>query len=389
MKMKNIVLLGSTGSVGKSVLEVVRSFPGKFRVTAIASGSNVKELLSQAAEFRPGKVIIGSEDLFGDVKRGVPPGTEVLAGDEGLIEAVSAVHCDIVFMAISGTAALKPLVAALDAGRTVALASKEPVVSAGSIIRAMVDSGKGSILPVDSEHSAVMQCLEGRKVSDVRTLYITGSGGSLRNTEENEFPGLSVEQVLAHPKWDMGRKITVDSATLMNKGLEVIEARWLFDIAPERIKVVIHPEALVHSLVEFVDGTVTASLFCPDMRFPVLRALAHPDIVESALPRVDLVGAGSLTFSEPDMKKFPALALAYDALSRGRTFPAALNAANEKAVGMFLDGGIKFIDIVPTVEKVLERHTPVANPKLQDILDAEKWAKEEVTRNVSRVARHD
>ena len=284
-------------------------------------------------------------------------------------------------MAIAGTAALKPLIAGLKKGRTVALASKEPVVSAGMIIKEVVGDDMSRILPVDSEHSAIMQCLAGRSSEEVWTLYITGSGGSLKDKDEKDFDSLSVDQVLDHPKWSMGRKITVDSATLMNKGLEVIEAHWLFGVPPEKIKVVIHPEAIVHSMVEFIDGTISAGMFCPDMRFPILRALLHPDILESSLPRVDFGVVNALTFCEPDTSKFPALPLAYGALETGGTMPAVLNSANEVAVGLFLEGRIRFPDIIRKVHSVMERHSVVGDPSLDDIIEAERWASEEVLKN--------
>jgi len=272
--MKEIVLLGSTGSVGKSVLDVVRRHPEKFRIKGISSNENVADLLLQAEEFNPDVVGVGNESCYPELQKSWSGKGKILAGEKGLREMAGDVSADIVFMAISGTAALLPLVEALKKGRTVALASKEPVVSAGMLLRNIQKEFSANIIPVDSEHSAIMQCMSGRKSGEVRTLYITGSGGSLKDKKAEEFDSLTVEEILDHPKWDMGPKITVDSATLMNKGLEVIEARWLFDISPDKIKVIIHPQAMIHSMVEFIDGTVSASLFCPDMRFPVLKALS-------------------------------------------------------------------------------------------------------------------
>ena len=378
--MKNIVLLGSTGSVGRNVLDVVRHYPDLFRVRAISSNANVSALAEQAREFKPDTVAVGSEGLYTELKQKLPEGIKTAAGPGSLEEMASGGDADIIFIAISGTAALRPLVAALRAGRTVALASKEPVVSAGAILRKLAEENRALILPVDSEHSAVMQCLAGRSVSDVRTLYITGSGGPLRSTRPEEFDSLSIERILDHPKWKMGPKITVDSATLMNKGLEAIEARWLFDIVPEKIKIVIHPEAVIHSMVEFLDGTMTAGMFSPDMRFPILKALSHPDIIASSFPRVDFSRTKELSFYEPDRRKFPALDLAFAALGAGGTMPAVLNGANETAVKLYLEGRIAFRDIVTMVGDVMASHAAVKDPTLDEVILSEKWASEEVLR---------
>ncbi|RKY43264.1 MAG: 1-deoxy-D-xylulose-5-phosphate reductoisomerase [Candidatus Makaraimicrobium thalassicum] len=377
--MKDIILFGSTGSVGRNVLDVVRHYPGRFRVRAISSNENVSLLVEQAEEFKPAVVAIGNERFYPGLKDRVA-GPRVYSGAESLERLAAEEPADIVFMAISGTQALKPLVTALNRGRTVALASKEPVVSAGMIIKRLTEENSSRILPVDSEHSAVMQCLAGRSSEDVRTLYITGSGGPLRDRKREEFDSLSIDQILDHPKWDMGRKITVDSATLMNKGLEVIEARWLFDVPPERIKVVIHPEAIIHSMVEFIDGTISAGLFRPDMRFPILRALSFPAVIESDFPRVNFSVINGLSFSEPDTDRFPALEAAFEALRAGGTMPAVLNGSNEAAVKLFLEEKIRFTDIGRIVKKVVEKHSKVNDPSLEDIIASEKWSAEEVLR---------
>ncbi|MFH1877823.1 MAG: 1-deoxy-D-xylulose-5-phosphate reductoisomerase [Candidatus Omnitrophota bacterium] len=379
--MKEIILLGSTGSVGRNVLDIVRRYPDRFRVKAISTKENAAELISQAEEFSPDIAAIADKSFYPALKKKLPAGIKALAGPESIEYLAGVENCDIVFMAISGTAALKPLIAALKAGRQVALASKEPVVSAGKIIRDIIDSNaSSSVIPVDSEHSAIMQCLAGRRSGDVRTLYITGTGGSLKDEKKEGFDGLSIERILTHPKWNMGKKITVDSATLMNKGLEVIEARWLFDVPPEKIKVIIHPEAVIHSMVEFLDGTISASLFCPDMRFPILRALSFPRIISSDLPRVDFMKIKGLTFMDPDTEKFPALDLAFRCLKEGGTLPAVLNAANETAVELFLGGRIKFTDIVRAAEKITSKHKKIKDPLLEDIISSERWASEEVLR---------
>lgn len=376
--MKDIILLGSTGSVGKNVLDVVSRYPGRFRVKALSTYRNINGILEQAVRFHPQVIACADEELLPELKKRAPQGVRVLAGPRAVEKLASEEEADIVFMAISGTASLVPLMGAVKNGRTVALASKEPIVSAGNLISETASKTSARILPVDSEHSAVAQCIEGRPKGDIGTIYITGSGGSLLGRRAEDFDKLSVREVLSHPKWDMGPKITVDSATLMNKGLEVIEARWLFDVAPEKIKVVIHPEAVVHSMVEFVDGTVTAVMFSPDMRFPILRALTYPETVESAFPRLDFGALGKLTFSEPDHARFPALSMAYEALRSGGTCPAVLNGSNESAVGLFLKGKILFTDITRLTREVLSRHSVKTNPTLDDIMWAEEWAKEEV-----------
>ena len=379
--MKNIVLLGSTGSVGKNVLDVIRNYPDKFRISALSAGEDAVSLTAQIAEFSPDSAGIGNKELYGELKKFAGNNVEISAGPEALECLASKNNADIIFIAISGTKALKPLMAAISSGKTIALASKEPIVSAGQIIKELEKEHNAQIIPVDSEHSAIMQCLCGRTNSDIDRLYITGSGGSLCDRNANDFDNLSVEEVLDHPKWKMGRKITVDSATLMNKGLEVIEARWLFNISPEKIKVIIHPEAIIHSMVEFMDGTISASLFCPDMRFPILRALSFPEIMDSNLPRIDFDAISSFSFTRPDEVKFPALRIAFEALKEGGTVPAVMNSANEKAVNLFLDKKIKFINIIKIVESVVGKHKKVNSPSLENILDSEKWAAEEVLRS--------
>lgn len=367
--------------MGTNVLDVVRRYPDSFRVKAIVSNENINSLVKQAAEFKPEVAAIGNQALRRELEDSLPSGVKALAGAADLEKIAAEMPADVIFMAVSGTAALRPLVAALKAGRTVALASKEPIVSAGMIIRKVLDEKGGRIIPVDSEHSAVMQCLGPRKGSDVRTLYITGSGGPLKDKAAEDFDSLPLGEVLNHPKWNMGRKITVDSATLMNKGLEVIEARWLFDVPADRIKVIIHPEAIIHAMVEFVDGTISAGMFSPDMRFPILRALTFPDIVASDFPKVDFSVTRALTFLQPDSRKFPALELAYGALRAGGTAPAVLNSANEAAVKLFLEGRIKLNDIVRLVRKALEGHVIINDPTLDDIMRCHSWAIEEVLRS--------
>jgi 1-deoxy-D-xylulose-5-phosphate reductoisomerase len=376
--MKDIILFGSTGSVGKNVLDVISHYPGMFRVKGLSTGGNIDVLLDQAKRFSPRVIACADEKLVPELKRRAPEGVVVTGGAGAIEELAAEEEADIVFMAISGISALMPLVSAVKSGRTVALASKEPIVSAGGIISDLAKKNSARIIPVDSEHSAIFQCIGSRKSSDIRTIYLTGSGGTLLDVLREDFDRFSVKEILNHPKWNMGPKITVDSATLMNKGLEMIEARWLFDIPPEKIKVIVHPEAIVHSMVEFNDGTVTAVMFSPDMRFPILKALAYPEILESRFERIDFGAIGKLTFFEPDTEKFPALPLAYEALKAGGTAPAVLNSSNENAVNLFLEGKIVFTDITKITKEVLNRHKVKEAPVLEDIIAAEEWAKEEV-----------
>lgn len=380
VNMKNIILLGSTGSVGRTVLDVVRQYPKRFSLKGLSANDNVSCLIEQAEEFKPDFAAIANKKRYSEVRERLTRKIKVLAGTEGLEQLAQESGADIIFIAVSGTSALRPLVAALSNGRRVALASKEPVVSAGMIIRQLMEKYSSSILPVDSEHSAIMQCLSARNSDSVRTIYITGSGGPLWGKKEEDFDSFLIEEILDHPKWKMGPKITVDSATFMNKGLEVIEARWLFDIPPAKIKVIIHPEAIVHSMVEFIDGTIQASLFYPDMKFPVLYALSFPEVFDNDFLRVDFSVFKNISFCQLDIKKFPAVDMAFRVLETGGTLPAALNAANEIAVKLFLDGRIKFSRIIRIVESVVEKHKTINNPSLQDIYQTETWAKEEVLR---------
>jgi len=380
--MKNIILLGSTGSVGSNVLDVVRKYPDKFKIKAICANNNIELLASQVEEFSPEIVCVADEKKVKFLKEMISSEVKIVSGRDEIESIAGEEESDIVFIAISGTQALLPLISALSSGRTVALASKEPIVSAGMLISSMLKKGLGKIIPVDSEHSAIMQCLGTHQSEEISRVYITGSGGSLKDVEREDFDKLSINDILRHPKWSMGKKITVDSATLMNKGLEAIEARWLFDIDPDKISIVMHPEAVVHSMVEFVDGTVTAGMFCPDMRFPILKAMAYPDILPSDFPKINFPELGKLTFLKPDTKKFPALSLAIKAMRDGGTAPAVLNSANEVSVNLFLDGKIRFTQIISTVEKVLNKHKRIDVPSLQDILEAEAWANEEVLKAI-------
>lgn len=377
--MKKIVILGSTGSIGTNALDVVRRNPDRFKVVGIAANENYALLSKQAHIFNVKEIAIYNKNCFKDLKRRVPDKVKIHAGLEGISKVAGMKEADIVLVAIGGTLSIIPLIAAIEAGKDIALASKEAMVSAGELVMRLAKRKNIQILPVDSEHSAVFQCLRGEKERDLKKIYLTGTGGPLRNVRRELFDRLPVSRITKHPKWKMGKKITVDSATLMNKGLEIIEAKWLFSVDPARIEVLLHPEAIIHSMVEFVDGTVMANMFHPDMRFPILYAFSYPERVPNRFPKLDFLRLKNLTFEKPDFRSFPALKLAYET-SRSQSKSAVLNSANEEAVMAFLDGKIRFTKIIDIVEKILRLHKPIENPTLKDILHLDKWAKEEVKR---------
>ncbi len=355
--MKNIVILGSTGSIGTNALDIIRNHPDKFKVLGLVAGTKSQKLARQTEEFRP-KLVVTKED-----------------GEEAMIEAATLPEADIVLSAIVGAAGLKPTHAALKAGKTVALANKESLVAAGSVMIRALEEGGGSLIPVDSEHSAIHQVLHGKKESVARVI-LTASGGPFLNTPKEDLEKATPEQALKHPNWTMGSKITIDSATLMNKGLEMIEARWLFGFPSEKIRVVIHPQSIVHSFVEYIDGSLLAQLGRPDMRTPIAYALAYPERITTPLPSLSLTEVSPLTFQEPDTEKFPCLRLAREALEKGDSYPCVLNAANEVAVASFLKGEISFTGIPKVVEKVLSLHKPFPLNSLEDVLEADRLARE-------------
>ena len=378
--MKRLVVLGSTGSVGEQTLAVAEAFPERYRVVALAARRNVEKLAAQVRRFRPEIVAVAEPEAAGELRRllGAEAAT-VVAGPEGLA-AAAACDADLCIAAIVGAAGLEPTLAAIRAGRDVALANKEVLVMAGALVLRALRARGTALLPVDSEHSAIFQALAGQPRERVRRLILTASGGPFRTWPAERIARATVEAALRHPNWEMGPKITIDSATLMNKGLEVIEARWLFDVAPSQVDVVVHPESIVHSAVEFVDSSVIAQLGLPDMRVPIAVALAHPDRLELDLPRLDLSALGALHFEAPDTKRFPCLALAYAALAADEVAPAVLNAANEVAVAAFLEGRIAFPRIAAANDAVLEAHVArgAAGPlrDLRDVLEADAWARE-------------
>jgi len=372
--VRRLALLGSTGSIGRQTMEVVRALPERFRVIALAAGRNIDLLAEQVSEFCPefvSYIASGSDDK--EVKkRFSEAGCQVLA----LEEIACLPDADIVVIATSGTVGLGATLSAVIAGKTIALANKESLVAAGEIITAEAGKSGARILPIDSEHSAIWQCLNGEK-QPARRIILTASGGPFRDYSEEQMAGITVEDALKHPSWRMGRKVTVDSATLMNKGLEIIEAHWLFDVPVDDITVLVHPRSIVHSMVEFVDGSVKAQLSCPDMRLPIQYALSYPDrFANPGLPTLDWHDFTGLTFEQPDMDKFPCLRLAIEAGREGGTCPAVLCAADEIAIDLFLSRRIRFTDIPRLVERVLEQHRKVSRPSLEEIIAADARARE-------------
>jgi 1-deoxy-D-xylulose-5-phosphate reductoisomerase len=378
--MKNVVLLGSTGSIGTSTVKVAEDLPDRIRLLGLAAGNNAELLLKQARKHRPKAISINNPEKARDLGKFFGAATQVYSGDEGLIKLATLPTADIVLIAIVGTAGLKPALAAIRAGKDIAIASKEILVMAGEIVMSEARKHGVRVLAVDSEHSAIFQCLDGKPSNSVRKLWLTASGGPFRNTPKEEFPNITVERALKHPSWVMGKKITIDSATLFNKGLEMIEARWLFDIGMERVGVLVHPQSIVHSLVEFVDGALLAQLSTPDMCLPIQYALTYPDRAPSERVQTNFAKLGNLTFEEPDAERFPALKLARRAGEVGGTLPSVLNAANEVAVAAFLNRKINFPQITEIVRRTMEAHTVVLHPTLEQILEADAWARREAAK---------
>ncbi len=371
--MKRIVVLGSTGSIGQQTLDVVRAHPGRFRIVGLAAGRNIDLLAKQIEEFNPKFVSCPSNDLpAGD-------GYETMSPEE----IASHPEADIVVMATSGKAGLSPTLEAIKAGKTIALANKEVLVMAGEIVTRLAKANNARIIPVDSEHSAIWQCLKGES-KNMSQIILTASGGPFYKYSPAQLERVTVEQALNHPSWKMGEKVTIDSATLMNKGLEVIEAHWLFHAPYDNIRILIHPQSIIHSMVEFADGTIKAQLSYPDMRLPIQYALSYPErLPNPSLPLLDWSRVGSLTFQQPDLSAFPCLRLAIEAGRQGGTYPAVLCGADETAVELFLSGRIKFIDIAELVESTLEQHKAIADPTLEEIIGTDGWARDTVLQIVS------
>lgn len=385
--MKNIVVLGSTGSIGTSAALVAEDLKDSIRFVGLAAGSNVDLLAQQAERFHPEAISVASAEDLPDLRSRVDAGTRVLAGEEGLIELATLDSADLVLVAIVGSAGLKPALAAIRAGKDIAVASKEILVMCGDIVMREAEKHGVRVLAVDSEHSAIFQCLENRAPESIRAITLTASGGPFRNTPAEEFAQISLEQALKHPSWVMGRKITIDSATMFNKGLEMIEARWLFDIPMERVNVVIHPQSVIHSMVEFVDGSILAQLSTPDMCLPIQYAFTYPDRAPSERVQTDFPSIGALHFEAPDVDRFPSLDLARQAGTVGGTLPAVLNAANEIAVEAFVQRKIGFTGITDVVRETMDNHESIDYKTLDEAIEADSWARREATKIVSRLAK--
>jgi 1-deoxy-D-xylulose-5-phosphate reductoisomerase len=383
--MKGLSILGSTGSIGTNVLRVVDAFPGRFEIVGLAAGTNVALMAEQVARYRPRVVSMADEGALERLSRLVDlSGLRAVAGCEGMVEVATRPEAHMVVASAVGALGLVPTYRALEAGKDVALANKETLVMAGELMLARARETGARLLPIDSEHCALHECLDGRRPEHVRRLLLTASGGPFRNRPRESFDRITREEALAHPTWRMGPKITIDSATLMNKGLEVIEARWLFGIEAAKIDVLVHPQSVIHSMVELVDGTVLAQLGVTDMRMPIQYALSYPEKWEAAIPGMDFTKATQMDFSPPDRAKFPCLSLATRALEAGGTAPAALNAANEEAVAAFLDGRVAFLDIPESIREVLDTEPRTAASTLEDVLEADRRARESTRHILAR-----
>jgi 1-deoxy-D-xylulose-5-phosphate reductoisomerase len=373
--MKKIAILGSTGSIGTNTIQVVRNLKDRFEVIGIAGNKNIGLLAEQAKELGCKKVVC-NENLISSLREKLSEDYEVMHGIEGMVEIATDPEVDIVLCAVVGTAALLPVLEAIKCGKDIAIASKEILVMAGEIVMKAAEEHGVKMLPVDSEHSAIFQCLEGRKNSDISKVILTASGGAFRDSTIEQIKNAKLKDALTHPTWSMGQKVTIDSASLMNKALEIIEAKWLFGVTPEQIEVVVHPQSIIHSMVEFVDGTVIAQMSVTDMKFPIQYALTYPEKVTGGLEPLKLTELCNLSFHKPKKDIFPSIDFAYRALKTGGTLPAVMNAANEVAVEKFVKSEISFIDIWKIIEKTMNAHNTVMSPTLQQIIDADKWAKE-------------
>lgn len=372
--MKRITILGSTGSIGTQTLDVVRKNKDKFQVVAISANSSIDLLLEQIMEFSPKYVAVYNKESALKLKEMIPENIniEVLIGMDGLVKICQLEEVNVVLTAVVGMIGLVPTMAAIKAKKTIALANKETLVTAGELVMSEAKKNNVEILPVDSEHSAIFQCLNGERKQDIEKIILTASGGPFRGKKREELVNVTKNEALKHPNWDMGRKISIDSSTLMNKGLEVIEAKWLFDVDVEDIEVVVHPQSIIHSMVSFRDSSVISQMGCPDMRLPIEYALTYPERLKTDFERLDLAKVATLTFEKPDMETFPCLALAFKVLKLGGTYPAALNSANEFLVNEFLNDKIGFYDIPYYIEKTLDCHKNRVNPTLEDILEVDK-----------------
>jgi 1-deoxy-D-xylulose-5-phosphate reductoisomerase len=374
---RGVAILGSTGSIGTQALEVIEAHPEKFSVEVLTAQKNADLLIEQALKFSPNAVVIVDESQYPKVKEALfDAGIKVYAGEESLCQIVQSDSIDIVLTALVGFSGLKPTVAAIEAKKHIALANKETLVVAGKIITQLAKENAVNLYPVDSEHSAIFQCLAGEWHNPIEKIILTASGGPFRGKTTEDLKGIRKEQALKHPNWSMGAKITIDSSTLMNKGLEVIEAQWLFNLKPHQIDVIVHPQSIIHSLVQFEDGSLKAQLGLPDMKLPIQYALGYPQRLPADFPRFHFAQFPNLTFEAPDKETFRCLQLAYDAMADGGTVPCVMNAANEIAVSLFLQDKIGFLEIGQLVESVMKHHTIIDNPALNDLFQTDIWARE-------------
>lgn len=375
--MKNVVILGSTGSIGRQALDVIRNLPGMFTVSGLAAGKNWRLLAAQVKEFKPSYTVLSGQKelelLRSELGSGEVP--ELGWGRKGMESLASLSEADLVVVAVTGASGIFPTISALRSGKNIALANKETLVAAGQLVMELSAQKKKDIYPVDSEHSALWQCLSGNNPGEVEKIILTASGGPFRHLSARELESVTVEMALRHPNWNMGKKVTVDSATLMNKGLEVIEAKWLFGVNYSQIEVLVHPQSIIHSAIEYVDGSIIAQLGAPDMRLPIQYALTYPERVNGPAPRLKMADLKGLTFEEPDTERFPSLRLAFEAGRTGGTMPAVLNAANEVAVDFFLKGVLSFKDIPAVVEGVMYKHKTLESPVLEEIMESDLWAR--------------
>lgn len=375
--MKRIAILGSTGSIGTQALEVIRANPERFRVDVLSTNNRTDLLIQQAVEFLPEVVVVGNQEKYPQVRDALKGyRIRVLSGREGLNEAVKLPGTEVVLSALVGYAGLEPTIGAIEAGKNIALANKETMVIAGELVTRLARRKNVSILPVDSEHSAIFQCLIGEEENKAEKIILTASGGPFRNLPADKLHEVTLEDALRHPNWCMGSKITIDSASLMNKGLEIIEARWLFGLSPDQIEVVIHPQSIIHSMVQFRDGSIKAQMGLPDMRLPILFALGYPLRIPSDFPRLDFRKAMNLQFEPPDVQKFPCLQIAFDCMRVGGNMPCIMNAANEVAVGAFIEGKIAFTKIPEIISRTLEKSEYIAVPDLNDYHRTDRLARE-------------
>ncbi|MGD1938909.1 MAG: 1-deoxy-D-xylulose-5-phosphate reductoisomerase [Cyanophyceae cyanobacterium] len=387
--MKAITLLGSTGSIGTQTLDIVQQYPDRFRVVGLATGRNVTLLAEQVRQFQPEIVALRDETKLEELREAIadaPVQPKLVAGEAGIVEVAAYGDAEVVVTGIVGCAGLLPTIAAIKAGKDIALANKETLIAGGPVVLPLIEKHGVQLLPADSEHSAIFQCLQGVPDGGLRRILLTASGGAFRDWPVEKLPDVKVADALKHPNWSMGRKITVDSATLMNKGLEVIEAHFLFGVDYDHIDIVIHPQSIIHSLIELQDTSVLAQLGWPDMRLPILYTLSYPERIYTDWPQLDLVKSGDLTFREPDRVKYPCMDLAYAAGRAGGSMPAVLNAANEQAVALFLDEKIGYLDIAKVIETVCDRHRSdnKENPSLDDILASDRWARQAVLEAANR-----